>query len=99
MFMEALSSWDDWVQEALSKLESLQLLRSLRPIYLRNEPEHPIENDSSKPPIQDEFQVFDEMQSWDRSSVEIQISDATFHNWVNHISTSGTFFQRKAHNL
>ncbi|PON56392.1 LL-diaminopimelate aminotransferase [Trema orientale] len=84
--MEVTSSWDKWVEEALSKLESLQLLRSLRPIYLRTEPEHPIKADA---PIQDEFQVFDEMQQWDRSSVEIQISDATFQNWVNHISSSG----------
>ncbi|PON60823.1 Glycine dehydrogenase (decarboxylating) [Parasponia andersonii] len=84
--MEVTSSWDKWVEDALSKLESLHLLRSLRPIYLRNEPEHPIKADA---PIQDEFQVFDEMQQWDRSSVEIQISDATFQKWVNHISSSG----------
>ena len=90
--MEVMSSWDNWVEEALSKLESMQLLRSLRPIYLRNETKDPIKTDSSKPPFQDEFQVFDEMQPWDRSSVEIQISNATFQNWVNHISSSGTFF-------
>ncbi|PON39656.1 hypothetical protein TorRG33x02_342020 [Trema orientale] len=29
-----------------------------------------------------EFQVFDEMQPWDLSSVEVQILDATYHNWA-----------------
>ncbi|XP_062098309.1 8-amino-7-oxononanoate synthase-like isoform X3 [Humulus lupulus] len=82
-----MSLWDYWIEEALSKLDSLQLPRSLRPIYLRNEPEHPINTASSKSSIQDEFQVFDELHTWDRSSVEIEISDATFQNWVHHISS------------
>ncbi|XP_062092204.1 8-amino-7-oxononanoate synthase isoform X2 [Humulus lupulus] len=84
-----MSLWDYWIEEALSKLDSLQLLRSLRPIYLRNVPEHPINTASSKSSIEDEFQVFDELHTWDRSSVEIEISDATFQNWVHHISSSG----------
>ncbi|CAB4301604.1 unnamed protein product [Prunus armeniaca] len=49
--------WDHWVEEALQKLEHLQLLRSLRPIYLKNGPTHEAQN-----PVEDEFRVFDEMQ-------------------------------------
>ncbi|KAF4364928.1 hypothetical protein F8388_020642 [Cannabis sativa] len=95
-----MSLWDYWIEEALSKLNSLQLLRSLRPIYLRNEPQHPTNNTtSSKSSFEDEFQVFDEMHPWDRSSVEIQISDATFQNWVHHISSSGDEADSSGHVL
>ncbi|KAM6582080.1 hypothetical protein CsatB_009082 [Cannabis sativa] len=94
-----MSLWDYWIEEALSKLHSLQLLRSLRPIYLRNEPQHPTNTTSSKSSFEDEFQVFDEMHPWDRSSVEIQISDATFQNWVHHISSSGDEADSSGHVL
>ncbi|KAM6598406.1 hypothetical protein CsatA_018015 [Cannabis sativa] len=94
-----MSLWDYWIEEALSKLHSLQLLRSLRPIYLRNEPQHPTNTTSSKSSFEDEFQVFDEMHPWDRSSVEIQISDATFKNWVHHISSSGDEADSSGHVL
>ncbi|KAL5569872.1 hypothetical protein UlMin_026447 [Ulmus minor] len=89
--MEVMSSWDNWVQEALSKLQSLHLLRSLRPIYLRNDPQEPteIQTKASPTPFGDAYEVFDEMQQWDRSSVEIEISDATFQKWVLDISSSG----------
>ncbi|KAK9910891.1 hypothetical protein M0R45_034828 [Rubus argutus] len=76
-----MSSWDLWVEEALDKLERLQLLRSLRPIYLRNEPQ--------KITAQDEHQVFDEMQPWDRSSVEVHIPESTFQKWLSDIPSSG----------
>ncbi|KAL6291268.1 hypothetical protein ACE6H2_008778 [Prunus campanulata] len=36
--IEMLRWWDHWVEEALQKLEHLQLLRSLRLIYLQNGP-------------------------------------------------------------
>ncbi|KAL0400952.1 UNVERIFIED_CONTAM: 8-amino-7-oxononanoate synthase [Sesamum latifolium] len=54
------SLWENWVEEALSKLESLKVLRSLRPIHLPNgvarRPTF-VENWSSNP--NQEFQVFD----------------------------------------
>eukprot|EP00258_Populus_trichocarpa_P045652 XP_024461671.1 8-amino-7-oxononanoate synthase isoform X2 [Populus trichocarpa] len=73
-------SWDSWVDEALAKLHSLKLLRSLRPINLSPQPHKNCEDD---------YQVFDEMQPWDRSSVEISISEPTFHKWLLDIPSSG----------
>ncbi|KAL9406221.1 hypothetical protein Peur_003193 [Populus x canadensis] len=73
-------SWDSWVDEALAKLHSLKLLRSLRPINLSPQPHKNCEDD---------YQVFDEMQPWDRSSVEISISEPTFQKWLLDIPSSG----------
>ncbi|KAJ6308347.1 hypothetical protein OIU76_018013 [Salix suchowensis] len=73
-------SWDSWVEEALAKLHSSKLLRSLRPINLFPQPHKNSEDD---------YQVFDEMQPWDRSSVEISISEPTFHKWLLDIPSSG----------
>ncbi|XP_015877955.2 8-amino-7-oxononanoate synthase isoform X1 [Ziziphus jujuba] len=89
--MEVLNSWDQWVEESLSKLEALQLLRSLRPIYLRNEPQNPIGDEYQKAskPIEDDFEVFDKMQPFDRSSVEVEISEPTFLKWVHEVTSSG----------
>ncbi|KAF6149877.1 hypothetical protein GIB67_008598 [Kingdonia uniflora] len=77
----AVSSWDVWVEEALSKLESLKLLRSLRPISLLH--------DSPEPSIVAKVKTFEGLQSWDRSSVEVHISESTFQNWVHNIASSG----------
>ncbi|BFG23133.1 hypothetical protein CerSpe_094070 [Prunus speciosa] len=79
-----LRSWDHGVEEALQKLEHLQLLRSLRPIYLQNGPTQEAQN-----PVDDEFHVFDEMQPWDRSSVEVHIPEPTFQKWLHDIPSSG----------
>ncbi|GMN41023.1 hypothetical protein TIFTF001_010246 [Ficus carica] len=87
--MEKMSSWDDWVLAALSKLESQHLTRSLRPIHLRNEREPHQHAMPNQPLLQRDLQVFDEMQPWDRSSVEVQISDATFQKWLLDISSPG----------
>ncbi|XP_015577599.2 8-amino-7-oxononanoate synthase isoform X2 [Ricinus communis] len=80
-------SWDYWVEEALERLESLKLLRSLRPIYLSRETYSP-----KSEPLEvagDDYEVFDEMQPWDRSSVEVSISDSTFHKWLLETPSSG----------
>ncbi|BBG98210.1 biotin F [Prunus dulcis] len=82
--IEMLRSWDNGVEEALQKLEHLQLLRSLRPIYLQNGPTQEAQN-----PVDDEFHVFDEMQPWDRSSVEVHIPEPTFQKWLHDIPSSG----------
>ncbi|KAK0598627.1 hypothetical protein LWI29_036462 [Acer saccharum] len=76
------SLWDDWVEEALSKLQSLKLLRSLRPIYVST-------NEQQLQLLGEEYEVFDEMQQWDRSSVEVSISQTTFHRWLHEIPSSG----------
>lgn len=67
--------WEKWVEEALATLDSLKVLRSLRPICLRND--------------EPAFQVFDEMQQWDRSSVEVEIGETTFRRWMHDTPSSG----------
>ncbi|XVF08489.1 hypothetical protein REPUB_Repub07fG0007500 [Reevesia pubescens] len=84
--MEASSLWDKWVEEAVSKLESLKLLRSLRPLYLSNEQSELANVGSS---IEEEYEVFGEMQPWDRSSVQVSISELTYRKWLLEIPSSG----------
>lgn len=74
-----MSLWDKWAQEAYSKLESSNLLNPLRPIWLDN-PLHDLSDN-------DEPQVFEEIHPWDRSTVEVKISDLTFNNWLMGISS------------
>ncbi|CAN0902322.1 hypothetical protein LINGRAHAP2_LOCUS21925 [Linum grandiflorum] len=81
------SSWDEWLDEAISKLESTKLLRSLRPITL-NKQQPPC---SSSSPLGHAYKVFDEMQQWDRSSVEVSVSDSTFHSWLRNAASVGEF--------
>ncbi|CAI9092017.1 OLC1v1027150C3 [Oldenlandia corymbosa var. corymbosa] len=77
-----VSSWELWVDQALSKLESLKLLRSLRPVHLTP-------SASSNPIESDEFHFYDGLHSWDRASVQVQISEPTFHKWLQDIPSSG----------
>ncbi|CAI0404558.1 unnamed protein product [Linum tenue] len=79
-------SWDDWVGEALSKLQSTKLLRSLRPITLSTEQPLP---SMLAPSLGHDYEVFDEMQPWDRSSVEVSVSEATFRNWLLEAASVG----------
>ena len=83
--------WDKWAQEAHSKLESSQLLYSLRPICLRNKRRHDSFDHRDGDDGDSEPQVFDDMNHWDRSSVEVEISEATFRNWLLDISSTGTY--------
>lgn len=79
--------WDCCVEEALAKLGLLQLLRSLRPITPSLEklnPEASIEGKKD-----DELKVFDEMQPWDRASVEVEIAESTVQKWLLDIPSSG----------
>ncbi|KAF7836329.1 8-amino-7-oxononanoate synthase isoform X1 [Senna tora] len=81
--MDSPSTWDDWVGEALAKLESLKVLRSLRPICLRKgDPQSPIENEI-------QFESNPEMQQWDRSSVEVEIGETTFQRWMHDTPSPG----------
>ncbi|CAO2825854.1 unnamed protein product [Amaranthus hypochondriacus] len=73
------NNWDEWVDLALLKLESSKLLRSLRPINVSN-------NCSNF----HEYKVFDRLHQWDRTSIEVTISESTFHNWLNDIPSCGT---------
>lgn len=92
------SAWDNWVGEALQRLESLKVLRSLRPIYLRKgKPLSPTDNELEYVPNpenggddDEEFEVFDEMRPWDRSSVEVEIEESTFQRWMHDTPSPGT---------
>ncbi|GFQ05066.1 8-amino-7-oxononanoate synthase [Phtheirospermum japonicum] len=72
--------WDTCLEEALSKLESLKVLRSLRPIQL------PTISQSN--PNQ-QLQAFDGPHEWDRASVEVNISESTFRKWLHDVPSSG----------
>nr|XP_023877043.1 8-amino-7-oxononanoate synthase-like [Quercus suber]POE80383.1 8-amino-7-oxononanoate synthase [Quercus suber] len=95
--METMNLWDILVEEALAKLESLKLVRHLRPIHLPSDQQpKPIENEPQSNSMSDQeeagkevFQMFDEMQQWERSSVEVHIAEETFQSWVCEISTTG----------
>ncbi|XP_023766321.1 8-amino-7-oxononanoate synthase [Lactuca sativa] len=78
-----MSSWDEWVELALSKLESMKVLRSLRPIHYSS---YPFE---IKPKIDHAFKVFDDIRQWDRASVEIEIAESTFNRWLLDVPSSG----------
>ncbi|TKY49830.1 8-amino-7-oxononanoate synthase [Spatholobus suberectus] len=93
--METPSAWwDNWVGEALATLHSLKVLRSLRPICLRNEHKRrmPLENVAEPPEFRVDdsaFEVFDEMQQWNRSSVEVEIAETTFCRWMHDTPSAG----------
>ncbi|XP_021286596.1 8-amino-7-oxononanoate synthase-like [Herrania umbratica] len=84
--METNSLWEKWVEEAVSKLESLKLLRSLRPLYLSSvQPEVANVGISNE----EEYELFDELQPWDRSSIEVSISEPTYRKWLLEVPSSG----------
>ncbi|KAG9452945.1 hypothetical protein H6P81_005849 [Aristolochia fimbriata] len=75
-------SWDVWVDQALERLDSLKVLRSLRPISL------PVGTMDDAPDTKN-FQTFEGLQPWDRSSVEVEIEESTFQKWMDEIPSSG----------
>ncbi|XP_028081352.1 8-amino-7-oxononanoate synthase-like [Camellia sinensis] len=82
--------WAQWVEEALSKLESLKLLRSLRPIHLPiNEQLKPIDTQMKNASNYNEFEVFDSLRQWDKASIEVVIADSTFQRRVREIPSCG----------
>ncbi|XP_042510262.1 8-amino-7-oxononanoate synthase isoform X2 [Macadamia integrifolia] len=83
------NSWDYWVEEALSRLESQKVLRSLRPISLSRFESKSYENEVKNFVDSEEFQTFDGLRSWDRASVEVEIAEPTFQKWVDDVPSSG----------
>ncbi|KAG8381539.1 hypothetical protein BUALT_Bualt06G0132200 [Buddleja alternifolia] len=81
--------WDDWVEIALSKLESLKVLRSLRPIHLPNTHHKSSSGENNSSNRNREFQIFDGPGKWDRDSVEVSISESTFQKWLHDVPSSG----------
>lgn len=77
------------MEEAVNVLESRQILRSLRPICMSRKNEEDIEN--SRGNGGDEFEVFDGLCQWDRTSVEVSVSIPTFQKWLHDEPSNGTF--------
>lgn len=101
--MDTPSAWDCWVGQALARLESLKVLRSLRPICLRKQTTHlRVENDEQyvpKPenvvPDDEELEVFHELRPWDRLAVEVEIGEPTFNKWMHDTPSAGNFSRSK----
>lgn len=94
MTTECSRGWDGWVKEALARLESLKIVRSLRPISLSVQQQE-LGGDASRGSESgsggndDEYEVFEEMKPWDRASVEVDVADSTFRSWLHDIPSSG----------
>ncbi|KAK8969081.1 Long chain base biosynthesis protein 1c [Platanthera guangdongensis] len=69
-----MENWDRWVDAALSTLSASNLLRSVRPIVL-----------SSSGDVSDEYETFDGPQHWDRTSVEVELEEETFREWLRDL--------------
>lgn len=96
-----MSLWDNLVEEALAKLESLKHLLPLRTIHLPNpndqQQEKAIETEtqsSSKSHNEEQgihgCHVFNEIQPWDRCSVEVLVTEVMFHRLINFLPSTGT---------
>lgn len=83
------NSWDKCVEEAVNVLESRQVLRSLRPICISSQKDE--EMARSRGDEGDEYEVFDGMRQWDRTSVEVSVSIPTFQKWLHDEPSNGTF--------
>ncbi|XP_073001475.1 8-amino-7-oxononanoate synthase [Typha latifolia] len=75
-----MSQWDYWVEAAISKLASKQLLRSTRPISL---PTAMLADDPTA-----DFETFDGPGPWDRSSAEVEIEEPTLRKWLSDLPSS-----------
>ncbi|CAH9098028.1 unnamed protein product, partial [Cuscuta europaea] len=86
-----MSSWDLWVEEALSRLHSLKLLRAIRPILPLNTTQPGVQASGRRHsfPGNDQLQVFNDLRLWDRASVEVFIAEATFQKWMQDAPSSG----------
>ncbi|EPS62699.1 hypothetical protein M569_12090, partial [Genlisea aurea] len=78
---------EEWVKEAISKLHSLKLLRSLRPIQLTSANCDAFQ--SSLSPRREDL-IFDGPRKWDRDSVQVNVSESTFQKWLHDSPSSGS---------
>ncbi|KAL6005056.1 hypothetical protein ACLOJK_005617, partial [Asimina triloba] len=81
------SCWDFWVEQALWRLDSLKVLRSLRPISLSSIGGGPFDVEESS--SRGQLQTFDGLRPHDRASVEIEIEESTFKKWVGDVPSPG----------
>ncbi|XP_011621169.1 8-amino-7-oxononanoate synthase isoform X1 [Amborella trichopoda] len=86
------NSWDSWLDQALQKLYSTKLIRTLRPIFMAP-PSNGYLGNADKvlgnSMSEEHFETFDGIQPWDREAVEVEITESTFQKWMNEFSISG----------
>ncbi|WOL05634.1 8-amino-7-oxononanoate synthase isoform X1 [Canna indica] len=76
-----MALWDKWVEAALSQLASKNLVRSTRPIALAPPP--------ADVPSADELETFDGPRHWDRCSVEVEMDERAFREWLSELPNPG----------
>ncbi|CAL9060958.1 unnamed protein product [Musa banksii] len=76
-----MALWDQWVEAALVKLASKNLLRSTRPISLTPA--------AALHFAADEVETFDGPRQWDRSSVEVEMDERAFREWLSELPDPG----------
>ncbi|CAN6477973.1 unnamed protein product [Victoria cruziana] len=84
------SCWDSWVEEAVRRLDSRKVVRSVRPVFVSSQ-------EASLPTIGfvfesvggRELETFDGPGIWDRSAVEVAMSEPTFEKWMQDSSSLG----------
>lgn len=80
-----MALWDQWVEAALVKLASKNLLRSTRPISLTPA--------AALHLAADEVETFDGPRQWDRSSVEVEMDERAFREWLSELPDPGKYFE------
>ncbi|XP_030937002.1 8-amino-7-oxononanoate synthase-like [Quercus lobata] len=93
-----MSSWDNLVEEALAKLESLKHLLPIRTIHLSNpndqqqiriENHETTQSSSLSQQGKASFQVFNEIQPWDLCAVEVQVAEVAFQRLIHFLPSTG----------
>ncbi|RRT56710.1 hypothetical protein GW17_00014017 [Ensete ventricosum] len=79
-----MALWDQWVEAALAKLASKNLLRSTRPISL---------TPAAALFSADAVETFDGPRQWDRSSVEVEMDESAFREWLSELPNPGKSFE------
>ncbi|OMO98180.1 Aminotransferase, class I/classII [Corchorus olitorius] len=81
-------SWDLWIEEALPKVESLNMFIALRPMRLPTAKQQgqEVEEEATSQaivPNEEEYETFQGVQPWDRLSVQISIPESFFQRLLN----------------
>ena len=80
--------WDQWLERALARLESLKVKYVIKPITLSVQAPVSIKCPGMEAEDSEEFEKFDSLQPWDRSSLEVLIDESTFQKWLDGSSPS-----------
>ncbi|XVF77533.1 hypothetical protein PTKIN_Ptkin14bG0052400 [Pterospermum kingtungense] len=76
------SSWDLWIEEAVAKLESRKMFLPLRPMHLAGLGQQETVASETKAD-ENEYETFQEIQPWDRVSVQISVPETFFQHLLH----------------